>query len=238
MKTELVGMNQTELEDFFQNRGERRFRGRQVYRWIYSNTERDFASMTDLPLPLRQVLEEKARITWPEILEEKVSEDGTRKLLLELQDQRTIEMVLIPRSMDSGFRHTVCVSSQVGCPLRCSFCATGAGGFERNLKVHEIVGQVLLSKWVLARGNAGAESRLTNVVFMGMGEPFLNYDAVLSAIRLLIDPEGINMGQRHITVSTSGEVRVSDVWLQKICRWSWRYRYMRLGTVCGIPWFR
>jgi 23S rRNA (adenine2503-C2)-methyltransferase len=207
MKTELVGMNQTELEDFFQDRGEKRFRGRQVYRWIYLNLERDFASMTDLPLQLRQVLEEKARVTWPEVLEEKVSEDGTRKFLLELQDQKTIEMVLIPQPVDSGLRYTVCVSSQVGCPLRCSFCATGAGGFERNLKVHEIVGQVLLSRWVLARENTGAEPRLTNVVFMGMGEPFLNYDAVLSAIRLLTDSEGINMGQRHITVSTSGEVR-------------------------------
>lgn len=197
MKTELIGMSLTELEDFLEAMGEKRFRGRQVYRWIYRNRVRSFAEMTDLPRGIREELAKTACLTLPCILQERISEDGTRKLLLQLKDRKTIEMVIIPHQVTGGTRYTACISSQVGCPVRCRFCATGASGFERNLEVYEIVGQALL----------GLQWGISNVVFMGMGEPLLNYQAVLRTVGLLIDHQGINIGQRHITISTAGEAR-------------------------------
>lgn len=211
LKIELVGMNRTELEKFLEGLGEKRFRGRQVYRWVYRNKVFSFEEMSDLPVALRALLAETALISLPEKIQHRVSQDGTQKLLLRLKDEKTIEMVVIPQSSAGGSRYTACVSSQVGCPVGCGFCATGRSGFERNLEVHEIVGQVLLAAHLVAvqgRQNLAPEGRgLTNVVFMGMGEPFLNYQAVVKAIRLVTDNEGINIGQRHITVSTAGEVQ-------------------------------
>lgn len=210
MNTELVGLYRTELEDFMEKMGEKRFRGRQIHRWIYQNFASSFQEMTDLPRSLRERLQGIASLSLPTVLKENISKDGTRKLLLRLNDHRTIEMVIIPSLSAGAGRYTACVSSQAGCPLGCRFCATGMGGFERNLAAFEIVGQVLLACKFLKAASENAVLApgpgLTNVVFMGMGEPFLNYPAVMRALKLITSNDGLNIGQRHVTVSTAGVV--------------------------------
>jgi 23S rRNA (adenine2503-C2)-methyltransferase len=192
MATPLVGMNHKELESFFVSQGESAFRGRQVAKWIYGRAARDWDAMTDLSAALRQRMSSEGVPVGPCSVEERhASPDGTTKYVLRLADGQVIESVLIVHPE----RLTACVSSQVGCAVGCSFCATGIGGFLRQLTPGEIVDQFLVMQHE-------APGRIGNIVFMGMGEPMLNTDYVLEAIHLLNQEVGI--GMRHITVSTSG----------------------------------
>ncbi len=181
-----------------------RFRGAQLFKWVHGVGTTSYDSMTDLPQGFRDTLRKEYRIGVPAIKAGQQSAlDGTTKLLLGFNDGLTAESVIMPHLDDSG-RATVCVSSQIGCPIGCSFCATGEMGFSRNLTVSEILSQVYLAN------ETGRESsppyHVSNVVFMGMGEPFLNYETVIKSLRILTDPQGLNIGQRRIVVSTAGHV--------------------------------
>ncbi len=182
--------------------GEPKYRAAQIWKWVYESLCTDFAEMTNLPRALRTKLEENYTVTALKLLTEQISRNKqTRKVLLELADGNTIEAVL----MNYESRRTVCVSSQVGCAIGCPFCATGLGGLTRNLSAGEIVEQVLYFARQLAAQKRGA-ARVTNIVIMGMGEPFANYDAVWQAIETWNDATGFNLGARHITISTAGLV--------------------------------
>lgn len=194
--TPFLGMNPAELETRLVEMGEPRYRGRQVFRWMTGRGARSFDDMTDLSLELRERLKSAAVIGRSQLLKWTASnEEGrftTRKALVELHDGQKVETVHIPEPD----RSTVCVSSQVGCAVACQFCATGWMGFRRHLSAGEILEQVA---WV--RGTAAP---ITHVVFMGMGEPFLNYDQVLRAAEILTHADGFGFGTRHVTISTSG----------------------------------
>jgi 23S rRNA (adenine2503-C2)-methyltransferase len=187
------------IEALLADWGQPSYRAQQVWEWLYQHHATAFAEMTNLPLTLRERLAEAYEIGIPEVIATQLSPDGlTRKDLLRFRDGETVEVVLMAYER----RNTVCISTQVGCAVGCTFCATGQAGFCRDLSAGETVAQVLHAARVLdAKGD-----RLTNVVLMGMGEPLLNYDASLAAIRRLIDPRGLNLGQRHITLSTVGVV--------------------------------
>ena len=208
-KANLLGMTREDLEAFFKNLGEKPFRAKQIMKWIYKKGAADFLDMTDLSKKLRATLGEHADLRVPEIMTSQHSEDGTRKWLLSMGSSQGIETVFIP----DGKRGTLCVSSQVGCALDCSFCSTGAQGFNRNLSAAEIVGQVWLAQRELAaeRGidmlNSTTQERIiTNVVFMGMGEPLANYREVVPAMKILRDDIGFDLSRRRVTLSTSGLV--------------------------------
>ncbi|HPF21773.1 MAG TPA: 23S rRNA (adenine(2503)-C(2))-methyltransferase RlmN, partial [Syntrophomonas sp.] len=206
-KTELLGMNQSELEEFVTGIHEPKFRARQLYKWIYQKQTASFYEMSDIPRDLRFRLDEIAQISIPRFIKQRVSHDGTRKFLLEMNDKKKVETVIIPQNAQKNSQYTVCISSQVGCPVGCVFCATGAGGFQRQLLAYEIVGQVLSARRELAKRLKRTENDLiTNVVYMGMGEPLLNYDEMIKSLYLLNEHKGMNIGQRHITISTAGEV--------------------------------
>jgi len=207
--TELLGRDAAGLEEYMVSLGEPSYRGRQIHKWIYTRDVSSFYEMSDIPKELRQRLDGLAVISIPRVLKQRVSQDRTRKYLLELTDKKRVETVLIPQSDDKNTRYTLCISTQVGCPIGCSFCATGHSGFQRNLEHYEIVGQVLGSRRELLKKikPADLEPLITNIVYMGMGEPLLNYDEVLKSINILNDHKGINIGQRHITLSTAGEAR-------------------------------
>lgn len=206
-KTELLGMGISELEEFMVAIGEPAFRGRQIYKWIYTKAVNSFYEMSDLSRDLRNRLDEIAQVSIPRVLKQRASTDGTRKFLMELEDKKRVESVVIPHSQKKDSKYTLCISTQVGCPVGCAFCATGNSGFQRNLKAYEMVGQVLGSERELGKRLKSRENGLiSNVVYMGMGEPMFNYDEVIKSIRILNDPKGINIGQRHITVSTSGDI--------------------------------
>ncbi len=207
-RTHLLGMTREELSAYVRAAGEPAYRGTQLYRWLYGRGVTSFDEMTDLGRELRSRLGERAVPGGPVLEKSRRSQrDETVKLLFSLHDGMSVESVIIPpaagrsgpggRESEEPGRLTVCVSTQVGCPLDCAFCATGTMGFRRNLAAGEIVGQVLA-----ARREAGRE--ITNVVFMGMGEPLLNYDAVMKAADLLVAGAGITA--RRITVSTAGRV--------------------------------
>lgn len=206
-KIELLGKSEAELQRFMIENGEQAFRGRQLNQWIYKKEVSSFYEMNDLPKELRQKLDEIAIVSIPRVLKQRVSKDGTRKFLMELADKKKVETVVIPQNRDKHTRYSLCISSQVGCPIGCYFCATGNSGFQRNLLAYEIIGQVLGSNREIVKRLKYEPTRLiTNIVYMGMGEPLLNYEEVIKSIHILNDPRGINFGQRHITVSTSGEV--------------------------------
>ncbi len=206
-KIELLGMDLPDLEAFMLGLGEAPFRARQIYKWIYQKQTASFYEMSDLPKALRIRLDENADISIPRVLKQRVSKDGSRKFLLEMNDKKKVETVVLPQSHDKNTRYTACISSQVGCPIGCSFCATGAAGFQRNLHAYEIAGQVLGSQRELGkRLKRPDEQLITNIVYMGMGEPLLNYDEMIKSVHLINDHKGINIGQRHITISTSGHV--------------------------------
>ncbi len=211
MSKELIGMSKVELENTMEEMGEGRYRGRQLYNWFYKNLVFATEEMTNLPRELRDRIKREASITLPMVERVRLSKDGTTKMLMRLSDGQHIEAVIIPQTAGSRARYTLCISSQVGCPVGCPFCATGQSGFVRNLTVAEIIGQVLVGSLRLRDccepAGKGPASRLTNVVFMGMGEPFLNYDAVMKAVHLMNDSQGLNIGQRHITISTAGEAQ-------------------------------
>lgn len=198
----LLGLSRAQLEDFFAGLDESPYRARQLMKWIYRRGEADFDRMTDISKTLRQRLKEIAEIKAPGIVTEQLSGDGTRKWLLRTDAAQAVEMVFIPEA-DRG---TLCISSQVGCALDCSFCATGKQGFNRNLGSAEIAGQVWLAKRLLGETALASERVITNVVFMGMGEPLANYRNVVPVLQLLIDELGFELSRRRVTLSTSGLV--------------------------------
>ena len=200
-KINLLGLDRQALEAFFVQLGEKPFRARQLMKWIYHHGLADFDAMTDLGKGLREKLKQIAEVRVPEVLTEQLSEDGTRKWLLRMDAANNIETVLIP----DDERGTLCISSQVGCAMDCSFCATGKQGFNRNLSAAEIVGQVWMANHQLG-AKPGSERMITNVVFMGMGEPLANYKHVVTAIKVLLDDFGYGLSKRRVTVSTSGLV--------------------------------
>lgn len=201
-KNNLFGKNRVELGEFFKRIGEPGYRGKQLFGWLYKKQVEDFNPITDFTKSLRVKLSEIAEIKLPDVagVEESPS-DGTTKFLLELSDGNKIETVLIPKEKlpdePGSERQTVCISTQVGCPLDCKFCATGAMKYTRNLTVGEIVSQLIIAQ-------RHAKKRITNVVFMGMGEPLLNYDALNKAIEILTDDGSMNIRAKGITVSTAG----------------------------------
>jgi 23S rRNA (adenine2503-C2)-methyltransferase len=202
-KTNLMGLPQGELEALFVELGQKPFHARQLMRWIYQRGVTDFEAMTDLSKSLRQRLSETATVDVPTILSQHDSSDGTIKWLFESGSGQAVEAVYIP---EAG-RGTLCISSQVGCALDCAFCATGAQGFNRNLTKAEIVGQVWYANQTLPRrDNDDADFAITNVVFMGMGEPLANYRNVVPTLDLLTSDLAYGLSRRRVTVSTSGLV--------------------------------
>lgn len=205
MKTNLLNLDREGLTEFFVSLGQAPFRARQVLKWIHQYGVDDFAAMTNVSKELRARLAEVAVIAAPRVKQDQIAADGTRKWLLELDGGNCIETVFIPE-LDRG---TLCVSSQVGCTLNCSFCATGRQGFNRNLTAGEIIAQLWLANRLLERDPRG-ERIVTNVVFMGMGEPLLNFDHVTAAIHLMLDDCAYGLSKRRVTVSTAGLVPLID----------------------------
>lgn len=193
---DLIGLDRDALSAELAELGEKPFRARQMLQWIHQRGVHDFDGMTDLSRKLRTRLEQDYAVRLPEVVREQVASDGTRKWLLRLADGNAVEAVYIPEPR----RGTLCVSSQVGCAMACTFCATARAGFARNLTPAEIVGQLHV-----ARASIGDEA-ITNVVFMGMGEPLLNTDAVLAASRIFTDDHAFGLSKRRVTISTSGVV--------------------------------
>jgi 23S rRNA (adenine2503-C2)-methyltransferase len=207
--TNLMGLDRPGMTRFFENLKEKPFRATQVMKWIHQSGVVRFSDMTNLSKSLRSVLEEKAAVALPEILSDQVSEDGTRKWLLSVDDPgnsdsraNAVEMVFIPEES----RGTLCVSSQAGCSLNCSFCATGRQGFNRDLSSAEIVGQLWLAKFLLAEQYQTDKRLVSNVVMMGMGEPLLNFDNVVSGMNIMRDDFCFGLSRRRITLSTAGVV--------------------------------
>lgn len=213
-KTNLLNFDREELGAYFETLGDKSFRAKQIFKWIYQSFETDFSQMTNLSKALRERLAEVACIEFPRMEHMQLASDGTRKWLMRLADGNGIEVVLIPEED----RATLCISSQVGCSLNCTFCATARQGFNRNLTAGEIVGQVWTAWQQLAQekqsgrdvqsySQEGQEPRpITNIVLMGMGEPLLNYDEVTRAIRILLDDCAFGLSRRRITLSTAGVV--------------------------------
>ena len=199
-QTNLLGLNRRDLESYFTDIGEKSFRARQIMQWIYQRRELSFENMTDLSKPLRTKLEQSACLEMPEIVKDQLSSDGTRKWLLRLADGNCIETVFIPES-DRG---TLCVSSQVGCLLTCTFCATARQGFSRNLSSAEIISQLMVADAMLE--HTDNERVVSNVVMMGMGEPLLNYDNVTAAMNIMLDDLSYGLSKRRVTLSTAGVV--------------------------------
>jgi 23S rRNA (adenine2503-C2)-methyltransferase len=204
LKPNLLGMDAAALARFFAEQGEKPFRARQLLHWMHQSGERDFSRMSDLAKPLRGKLATSACIDSPQIVGDTLAADGTRKWLLKVDGANAVEAVFIPEAE----RGTLCVSSQAGCVLDCAFCSTGKQGFNRNLSSAEIVGQLWLANRLLRE--QGLERPITNVVLMGMGEPLLNLDNVLPALRLMIDDNAYGLSRRRVTVSTSGVVPEMD----------------------------
>lgn len=201
-KINLLNFNREALAEFFVQMGEKPFRADQLIKWIHQLGVTDFSAMTNLSLSLRQYLTEHTEIRAPEIVTTQVSQDETRKWLLKLADGNCIEMVFIPED-DRG---TLCISSQVGCPLQCDFCTTGKFGFKRNLEVSEIIGQLYLAVRELSPDKTTKSHVITNVVLMGMGEPLLNFDNVVKALDLMFDDLAYGLSKYRVTVSTAGIV--------------------------------
>ncbi len=199
--TNLLGLATLELESFFEGLGEKPFRARQVLQWMHQRCVTDFGLMTDLSKSLRSTLKQCATVEVPKAISENHSTDGTLKWLFESGSGQAVETVFIP---EAG-RGTLCISSQVGCALDCAFCATGAQGFNRNLSSAEIIGQVWHANRVVSP-RANGEPAVTNVVFMGMGEPLANYRKILPVLDLLLSDHAYGLSRRKVTVSTSGLV--------------------------------
>ncbi|MBT8140331.1 MAG: 23S rRNA (adenine(2503)-C(2))-methyltransferase RlmN [Gammaproteobacteria bacterium] len=211
-RTNLLGKTEAQLRDYFVSLGEKPFRAKQVLKWIHQAGISDFAAMTDLSVALREKLANVAEISAPDIVSQRDSKDGTRKWVLRVSGGSCVETVYIPEA-DRG---TLCVSSQVGCSLDCSFCATGKQGFMRDLGAAEIIGQLWLAKHSFNTYDAsreladGEHGKITNVVMMGMGEPLLNFDNVVSAMNLMMDDNAHGLSKRRVTLSTSGVVPMLD----------------------------
>ncbi len=195
----LLGMPRADLERLFADMGEKTFRARQMMQWVYGRSVLQLDDMTDLSKALRDSLGERVEFVLPEVGERQDAEDGVIKWRLEAGDSQVVETVFIPEE-DRG---TLCVSSQVGCAMDCPFCATGRQGFNRNLSAAEIVGQVMLARREL---DSVGGPRISNIVFMGMGEPLANLRAVVKAADILLDDFGFGLSRRRVTISTSGLV--------------------------------
>lgn len=190
-----------DIEEWLTLHGEKAYKALQVFVWIFNKGVNSFDDMTDLSKALREKLKDNFSISRPKILAAEKSQDGTQKILLELEDKNCIECVLIPEED----RLTLCLSSQVGCPLDCGFCMTGKGGFVRNLKLSEIVDQVFAAQSLLS-----VNQKITNLVLMGMGEPLLNYDEVIKFLNISIHQKGLGLAPRRVTVSSAGIVPVIE----------------------------
>ncbi len=205
MSVNLLDFDAAGLAAFFAEQGEKPFRARQVLRWMHRFGQRDFAAMTDIAKTLRVKLEAMAVVAPPAVVSDTLSDDGTRKFLFDVGGGNAVETVFIPEDE----RGTLCISTQAGCALDCSFCSTGKQGFNRNLSVAEIIGQL----WQAGR-SLGADPKgeriISNVVLMGMGEPLANIDNTVTALRLMLDDNAYGLSRRRVTVSTSGLVPGMD----------------------------
>src|SRR3990172_5838157 len=213
MIVNLLGLDQEALRGFCAGLGEKPYRARQLLRWIHHAGVDDFSAMTDMSRPLRERLAKSAAIDAPRVLRDTTAADGTRKWLLDVGTGNAIETVFIPESS----RGTLCISSQAGCALACTFCSTGHQGFNRNLTVEEIIGQLWLANRGLGRG-VPEERPISNVVMMGMGEPLANFENVVAAMRLMLDDSAYGLSRRRVTLSTAGLVPAID----------------RLGEACPV----
>jgi 23S rRNA (adenine2503-C2)-methyltransferase len=209
----LLDLDAAGLVAYCDSLGEKPFRAKQLQRWIHQFGVDDFDNMTDLAKSLREKLKGRASLDMPEIVRDHVSTDGTRKWLIDVGNSNAVETVFIPEEN----RGTLCVSSQAGCAVNCRFCSTGKQGFSRNLGTGEIIGQLRMAEFALraSRGHepggpGKGERVVTNVVMMGMGEPLLNYDAVVPAMRLMLDDNAYGLSRRRVTLSTSGVVPMMD----------------------------
>ena len=208
MTVNLLGLDHEALKAFCADLGEKPFRAKQLLRWIHHAGVDDFTAMTDMSKALRERLPACAAITAPKVLSDAVAADGTRKWLLDVGTGNAIETVFIPETN----RGTLCISSQAGCALECTFCSTGRQGFNRNLTVEEIIGQLWLASRALRSRAAivAVERPISNVVMMGMGEPLANFDNVVTAMRLMLDDAAYGLSRRRVTLSTSGLVPAMD----------------------------
>ncbi len=213
MTVNLIGLDQEALRGFCAGLGEKPYRARQLLRWIHHAGVDDFSAMTDMSRVLRERLAQSASIGAPRVLHDTTAADGTRKWLLDVGTGNAIETVFIPETN----RGTLCISSQAGCALECSFCSTGKQGFNRNLTVEEIIGQLWLANRSLGRG-VTEERPISNVVMMGMGEPLANFENVVAAMRLMLDDSAYGLSRRRVTLSTAGLVPGID----------------RLGDACPV----
>ncbi|MFA7552993.1 MAG: 23S rRNA (adenine(2503)-C(2))-methyltransferase RlmN [Spongiibacteraceae bacterium] len=205
-KINLLGLSREKMEAFFVSLGEKPFRAQQLLKWIHHNGVDDFDQMSNVSKVLRDRLKECAEIRPPEVVTEQTSKDGTRKWAIRVSGGSLVETVLIP----DGDRGTLCVSSQVGCSLDCSFCSTGKQGFQRDLTAAEIIGQVWLAIKSYDAFPSNNKKIITNVVMMGMGEPLLNFDNVVDAMDIMLDDFGYGISKRRVTLSTSGVVPALD----------------------------
>jgi 23S rRNA (adenine2503-C2)-methyltransferase len=201
-KHDLLGLSQPQMTSMLGELGEKPYRTNQVMKWLHHRFVDDFSQMTDISKKLRAEFENIAEIVEPKVISEKCSTDGTRKWLMQSRSGSAFETVYIPE--DS--RGTLCVSSQVGCALDCKFCSTGKQGFNSNLTSGEIVGQLRVVERILAAQRSDSEQKVTNVVFMGMGEPLLNADQVIPAVSVMMDDLGYGISKRKVTISTAGVV--------------------------------
>lgn len=214
--TNLLNFNQQQLADYFVSIGEKPFRAKQLTRWMHYNATLDLDAMTDIAKSLREKLRAETTFTLPEVQLEQVSDDGTRKWLIGANNVKdgtnsSVETVFIPEA-DRG---TLCISSQVGCALECTFCSTGRQGFNRNLTVSEIIGQLWIANKSLRQEEgynmlSNSDRIISNVVMMGMGEPLANYDNVVAAMQIMMDDHGYGLSRRRVTLSTSGLVPQMD----------------------------
>jgi 23S rRNA (adenine2503-C2)-methyltransferase len=205
-KTNLLGLTQPEMEQFFERIGEKRFRAGQVMKWIHHFGVADFDAMSNLGKALRDKLKGCAEVRGPEIVSQDISSDGTRKWVVRVASGSCVETVYIPQ----GGRGTLCVSSQAGCALDCSFCSTGKQGFNSDLSAAEVIGQVWIANKSFGSVPAKIDRAITNVVMMGMGEPLLNFDNVVAAMTIMMDDLGYGISKRKVTLSTSGVAPMID----------------------------
>jgi 23S rRNA (adenine2503-C2)-methyltransferase len=204
LKRNLLDLDAAGLTAFFEQLGEKPFRARQVLKWIHQSGEGDFAAMSDLAKGLREKLAAVARVHAPTVVGDTLAADGTRKWLIKVDTANAVEAVFIPETT----RGTLCVSSQAGCVLDCAFCSTGKQGFNRNLSTGEIIGQLWLANNLLREKKE--ERVISNVVMMGMGEPMLNLDNVIPALRLMLDDNAYGLSRRRVTLSTAGVIPGMD----------------------------
>jgi 23S rRNA (adenine2503-C2)-methyltransferase len=207
----LFGLDSSALSQELARLDEPAYRARQLYVWLYKKRVRGFGEMTDLAKPLRARLGAEFELRWPEVKDRQLSYDGTVKYLFRLDDGATVESVYIPEEK----RRTICISTQAGCPLRCGFCLTGIRGYSRNLAAWEILGQVAA---VMAEAPSRTHGLSWNVVVMGMGEPLLNYDATVAALRILMDPEAYAISPKKLTLSTVGILPALEKLMQEPVR--------------------